>query len=68
MMMEHMNRGTVAHLSERGLINLEGLAAVVRQIGSALAFMHKSACVADVFLSDPEEFHSSACLAMPTAN
>lgn len=42
MLMEHMDRGTVQHLADKGLINLEGLAAVVRQVGSALAFMHKS--------------------------
>jgi len=42
MVMEHMNRGTVQHLAEQKLIDLEGLAAVVRQVASALAFMHKS--------------------------
>ncbi|CAJ1414256.1 unnamed protein product [Effrenium voratum] len=41
MLMEHMNRGTVQHLSKEDLINLEGLAAVIRQVASALAFMHK---------------------------
>mmetsp|Transcript_25537 Transcript_25537/g.59319 ORF Transcript_25537/g.59319 Transcript_25537/m.59319 type:complete len:310 (-) Transcript_25537:39-968(-) len=42
MVMEYMDRGTVQHLSKEGLIDLEGLAAILRQVTAALAFLHKS--------------------------
>ncbi|CAE7824091.1 Serine/threonine-protein kinase pdik1l-A [Symbiodinium microadriaticum] len=42
MVLEYMDRGTAQHLSKEGLLDLEGLAAITRQISSALAFIHKS--------------------------
>ncbi|CAE7605409.1 pdik1-a [Symbiodinium natans] len=42
MVLEYMDRGTAQHLSKEGLLDLEGLAAIARQVSSALAFIHKS--------------------------
>ncbi|CAE7773196.1 Aurkb [Symbiodinium pilosum] len=41
MVLEYMDRGTAQHLSKKGLLDLEGLAAITRQVSSALAFIHK---------------------------
>jgi len=38
---EYMDRGTVQHLMNFRLLTLDGVGAITRQIGSALAFMHK---------------------------
>lgn len=40
--LEYMGCGTVWSLMEKHLISLEGVAAVTRQVASALAFMHQS--------------------------
>lgn len=39
--LEYMNRGTVQNFMDKGLLAVEGVAAVTRQAASALAFIHQ---------------------------
>lgn len=41
LILEFMDQGSAQQLVDRGHLTLEGLAAIVRQVASALAFMHK---------------------------
>jgi len=40
MVLEYMDRGTVQHLMDKSLLTLDGVAAITRQVASALAFIH----------------------------
>mmetsp|Transcript_12874 Transcript_12874/g.29204 ORF Transcript_12874/g.29204 Transcript_12874/m.29204 type:complete len:933 (-) Transcript_12874:63-2861(-) len=41
LILEFMDRGSAKQLVDKGSLRLEGLAAITRQVASALAFMHK---------------------------
>lgn len=40
MALEYCNRGTVQNFMDKGLLSMEGTAAITRQVASALAFIH----------------------------
>merc|ERR1712157_618245 len=44
MIEEYMDSGTVQHLMDEGLLHIEGVAAVTRQVSSALCHIHENRC------------------------